>query len=417
MEHHSIIACIVLLIFLFCVAVFFSAAETSMMSLNRYRLRHLVRKKNRAAMRVDQLLEYPDRLLGVVLIGNTVANIVASAVMTYLAVHLWSQFGIAMATVFLTCMILIFGEIMPKTIAATHPQRTAFHLSLVLSWILTLLYPLVWLANSVVNAILKLLRVPFKKVSLEHLSSEELSTVVSEAAKSIPAIHQDMLLAILSLENVTVNDIMLTRQHIIGIDLEDNWQTIYKAIINTRYSRLPIYKGDINHVKGILDIRNALSLLKQERFTKQSLVALGETPYFVPEHTPLHTLLRNFRVFKVRMGLVVDEYGEIIGLVTMEDILDEIMGKFSTGVGVGRIAGVKVESDGSYLVNTSVNLRDLNRAINAEFPTTGPKTLGGLIMEYLETIPDANVCMELANLRMEIISIKENRISEVRIWK
>ncbi len=413
-ELTTIILCIAL-VALILLSGFFSSSETAMMALNRYRLRHLARNKHRAAMRVSQLLERPDRLLGVILIGNTFANILASSLATVLAVHYFGDVGIAIATFLLTFIILIFAEVAPKTFAATHPQSIAFLVSLPLKMLLKIFYPVVWSANFLANGILKLFKVRAPAASVEHLTSEELQTLVREAGDKIPDTHQDMLLAILELEKITVDDIMIPRNEIVGIDLEDDWSITHKKIIEGQHTKMPVYEGDINNIKGILHVRQALNLLSKNLLTRKSILQTLKEPYFIPESTPLHIQLLNFRNVKNRTAFVVDEYGDILGLATLEDILEEIVGEFTTNI-PDLHKEIKKLSDGHYVVDAGITLRDLNKQIHTHFDTKGPKTLSGLIIEELEMIPEPGIGLKIAGYPMEVLKVSHNRIEQVKIY-
>lgn len=414
MATTTVIILLIALVVLIFLSGFFSSSETAMMALNRYRLRHLARNKHRAAMRVSQLLERQDRLLGVILIGNTFANILASSLATVLAVHYFGDVGIAIATFILTFVILILAEVAPKTFAAAHPQRIAFIVSLPLKILLNLFYPIVWSANFLANGLLKLFRIPIKRDSVEHLTSDELGTLVKEAGDKIPDTHQDMLLAILELEKVTVDDIMIPRNDIIGIDLEDDWSDIHKQITCGEHTKMPVYIGDIDNIKGMLHVRKALNLLSKSQLTKETILESLNEPYFIPEGTPLHTQLLNFRTVKVRTAFVVDEYGDIQGLATLEDILEEIVGEFTTDIPAIH-KEIKKQADGSYIVDAAITVRELNKQTNMNFDTSGPKTLSGLIIEELEMIPQQGVGLKISGHPVEVLKVENNRIESVLI--
>lgn len=405
---------IILLIFLILLAAFFSAAEISMVSLNRYRLRHM-RKKNRAAMRVSKLLERPDRFLGVVLIGNNFANILASAIATIIAVRLWGDIGVALATVFLTLIILIFAEIAPKTLAALYPERIAFSSSLFLQFLLTVLYPIVWIINGITNNLLRMFGIKLKRGGLDTISHEELHTLLREATGKTLSTSQDMLISILDLQKATVNDIMVPRNELIGIDMNEEWEKILQQLTISQHTRMPVYRETIDQVEGMLHLRDVLNLAAQNRLTKKNLLAIMDKPYFVPINTPLNVQLMNFRLRKLRSALVVDEYGEIMGLVTLEDILEEIVGEFTTNLAATHKHVVR-QRDGSYLVDGSLTIREINRLKHWQLPTEGPKTLNGLIIENLEMLPIPGVCLRLAGYPIEIIEVEENKINTVKIW-
>ncbi|OGT30255.1 MAG: magnesium/cobalt efflux protein [Gammaproteobacteria bacterium RIFCSPHIGHO2_12_FULL_35_23] len=419
--HFNLLFLIIVLILLILVSAFFSCSETGMMALNRYRLRHKVREGNRTAQRVQRLLERPDRLLGVILIGNTFANIFASALATVIAVKLLGEAGIIIATILLTFVILIFGEITPKTLAALYPEKLSFIVSFPLWILLKLLYPLVWCATSVANGILRLfnIRVKNKRIA-ERLNKEELRTVIHESITNIEGSkgkepHREMLLSVLDLENITVNDMMIPRNKIIGIDLNDSWEKIVKKLILIDHAQVPIYYGSIEKVVGIFPLRDALQLMNNNRLTKKEMVRVAYQPYFVPEGTPLHTQLQQFRDNKVRLALVVDEYGDILGLVTVKDILEEIVGELDNSVAAIQSLVIP-QSDGSYLVSGSVSVRELNKFMSWNLPVSGPKTLSGLIIEELEAIPESMMSLIINGYRIEVLEIKANKVVKTKVY-
>ncbi len=404
-----------LLVFLILLSGFFSSSETGMMSINRYRVRHLARiKKYRAARRVLRLLERPDRLLGVILIGNTFANVVASAVATILAVHWFGDFGVVIATIILTMVILIFSEMAPKTLAAIYPQKIAFFVSFPLSIMLAIIYPLVWAATFVANNLLRCFGVKVRSLQTDELSKEELRTVVNEATNKLPIKHQSMLLGILDLDKATVEDIMVPRNEIVGIDLSDSWDAIMDKLLFSQHTRLPVYRDDINQVEGVVHARKLLNLMSHDKLNLESLEEIKDDVYFIPESTPLTTQLINFQRAERRTGLVVDEYGDVLGLVTLDDILEEIVGEFTTDFAKTN-QEIHEQANGSYLVDGSINIRKLNRALNLTLPTEGPKTLSGLIIEYLEFIPRQGTGLRLSGYPMEIIQVKDNTIKTAKI--
>lgn len=414
MDSISINTLLLSLFVLIVLSAFFSSSEIGMMALNRYRLRHMALKKIRGAVRVKRLLDRTDRLLSVILIGNTFANILASALMTIICVRLFGDVGVAIGTIGLTFVILIFAEIAPKTVAALYPERVAFLASVPLSLLQRLFAPLVWLANGITRVLLRLCRIDVNPKKSEHLSGEELRMVVHEAGTLIPSEHRKMLLSIFDLEKVTVEDIMVPRSEISGIDLSDDWDDILEQLENSQYTRLPIYEESIDKVKGVVHLRSVLNLLADNKLNKESLLSIAESCHFIPEATPLNTQLLNFRKEKTRIGFVVDEYGDIDGLATMEDILEEIVGEFTTDV-ADVIKEVYPQSDGSVIVDASISIRDLNRSMQWKLPTSGPKTLNGLIIEYLEFIPASSVGLKIENYPMEVIQTSPHRIKTVRI--
>ncbi len=403
------------LVLLLILSAFFSSSETGLMSINRYRLRHLAKEQHAGARRVSKLLERPDRLIGLILLGNNFVNILASSLATIIALRLGGEAAIAVGAGLLTLVILIFSEVAPKTLAALHPEKIAFPAALVYLPLLKLLYPLVWVVNMIANGLLRLVGVsPVDERGNQHLSREELRTVVNEAGALIPKRHQHMLLSILDLEKVSVEDIMVPRNEIVGIDLEDEWSEILELLVHSQHTRLIIFEGDIDNIVGMLHVRNALHLLSQGTLDKEGLRELCRDPYFIPEATPLNTQLLNFQRQERRIGLVVDEYGDIQGLVTLEDILEEIVGEFTT-VPSASSRDVHPQEDGSYLVDGSVNVRELNRLMQLELSTEGPKTLNGLILEYLENIPEPGTSLKIAGYPMEIVQVADNSVRTVRI--
>nr|VFJ60445.1 MAG: Mg2+ and Co2+ transporter CorB, contains DUF21, CBS pair, and CorC-HlyC domains [Candidatus Kentron sp. FM]VFJ71070.1 MAG: Mg2+ and Co2+ transporter CorB, contains DUF21, CBS pair, and CorC-HlyC domains [Candidatus Kentron sp. FM]VFK12499.1 MAG: Mg2+ and Co2+ transporter CorB, contains DUF21, CBS pair, and CorC-HlyC domains [Candidatus Kentron sp. FM] len=395
-------------------SAFFSGSETGMMALNRYRLRHLVKHKHRAAIRTTELLERPDRLIGLILLGNNFVNLLASALATVLAIRIWGEAGILIATLSLTAVILIFAEVTPKTLAVLHPERIAFPASVLLKPLLTVFYPGVWVINWLSNGLLRLVGIRPQKTATDKLTGDELRTVVNEAGALISKRHKQMLVSILDLDTVTVDDIMIPRNEVSGIDLEDTVQDIREYLINNRYSRVPIYRGDITNVLGVVRTRELLTTARHNRFDGEHLIPYAREPFFVPAGTPLHTQLVNFQRHRERMGLVVDEYGDIQGLVTLEDILEEIVGEFTTDP-ASSIPDVHPQADGSYLVDGSASIRALNRTMRWELPVDGPKTLNGLILEHLETIPEAGTSMLLAGYPINIIQTRGHVVKTVRL--
>ena len=406
-----------LLFLLICLSAFFSSSETGMMSLNRYRLSHQANSGDSRARRVVRLLARPDRLIGVILIGNNFVNNLAASIATIIAIHFFGEVtGPAVATALLTITVLIFAEVTPKTYAAVKPERIAFPASRVLEPLLRLLYPLVWLVNVISNGLLKLLSVRSIEGGGDHLTRDELRTVVHEAGTLIPQRHQAMLLSILDLESVTVNDIMVPRHEVVGIDLDDDLEEILTQIRTSQHTRLPVYKGDINNIIGMLHLRNAARFLSRDEVTKAAIVQEAREPYFIPESTPLHTQLLNFQKQKRRIGIVVDEYGDVEGLVTLEDILEEIVGEFTTDV-AGMEQEIHPQEDGSYLIEGTANIREINKALGWQLPTDGPKTLNGLILEHLEAFPDGPACLQVGSVRMEILEVRDNLITAARCWQ
>jgi Mg2+/Co2+ transporter CorB len=392
----------------------FSGTETALMSINRYRLRHRARQGQRSARLAEVLLQRPDRLIGLILLGNNFVNIFASSLVTVIALRLGGEGAIAIGAGLLTLVILIFAEVAPKTLAALHPERIALPAALVYYPLLKITYPIVWMVNLMANGVLRLLGVRTELVQGHALSHEELRTVVSEAGALIPKRHQRMLISVLELQDVTVDDIMVPRNEIDGLDLDDDWEDLLEQITESQHTRLPVYRGDLDNVVGILHLRSVMGELAEDELSREHLVAKALEPYFVPEGTPLHTQLVNFQRAKRRLALVVDEYGDIQGLVTLDDILEEIVGEFTTDP-ADIYRDVQQEQDGTYMVSGAANVRELNRMMHWRLPTDGPKTLNGLILERLETIPEAGATLQLAGYLLEIVQTADNAVRSVRV--
>ena len=391
----------------------FSGSETGMMALNRYRLRHLSRAGHRGARRASRLLERPDRLIGLILLGNNFVNIAASSLATVLALRLLGETGIALAAGLLTLVILIFAEVAPKTLAALHPERVAFPAAHVLTWLLAVFQPLVIAVNWMANGVLRVLRLSPSGTDRESLSREELRTVVAEAGALIPRGHRQMLVSILDLEKVTVDDIMIPRNEINAIDLDDPPSEIFEQVVHSQHTRLPLYRGDVNEIEGVLHLRRVVAPPRENGLAAW-LRAQASEPYFVPAGTPLSVQLRNFQRAQERLGLVVDEYGDIKGLVTLEDLLEEIVGEFTTDP-ADHSADVHPQPDGTYLVDGSANVRELNRAMQWELPTDGPKTMNGLVLEHLEDIPEPGTSLMIAGYPIEIVQTTGNAVRTARL--
>ena len=404
-----------LLVVLLLLSAFFSGSETALMSLNRYRLRHKAREGHRGARIAEQLLSRPDRLLGLILLGNNLANFSAASLVAVIAFKIGGQPAVAIGTLFLTLAVLIFSETAPKTLAALHPERLAFPAAMIYYPLLKIAYPVVWLINAASNGILLLFGVRDKGNDLQSLSREELRTVVHEAGSRISSRYRQMLLSILDLEKVTVDDVMVPHNEIVGIDLDDDDDDIEDTIAASQYTRLPVYRDNIDEVIGILHLRR-LANLSHRKISKDALQQMLTEPYFVPEGTPLSTQLVQFQRRGERIAMIVDEYGDIQGVVTLEDILEEIVGEFTTDPANDENEVVKDGPD-TYIVNATANIRELNRSQDWELPTGGPKTLNGLIVELLETIPKPTTCLNISGYPIEIIETDDNRIRTVRIGR
>jgi len=397
------------------ISAYFSGSETGMMSLNRYRLRHLEKEKHKGAKRVSKLLKRPDRLIGLILIGNNLVNIAASAIATIIGLRLFGDMGVLIATIILTLVILIFAEVTPKTLAALYPEKIAFPSSILLSMLLKVLFPLVITVNWITNGILMLLGISSEQREQHSLSSEELRTVVHESGALLHEQDQSMLMSILDLEKVSVEDIMIPRSELVGIDINDDWKKIQKQLTQANHTRVLLYRDNIDDVVGYIHARDALKLLSKSQFTKATLLRAVREIYFIPESTPLNIQLLKFQHARERLGLVVDEYGDIQGLVTLEDILEEIVGDFTTTMTPTASDEVTLQPDGSYLVDGSASIRDVNKEMSLQLPTDGPKTLNGLIIEYLEDIPQNKLSVRIAGYPIEIVNVTGSMIKTVRI--
>lgn len=414
MDEIPISALLGALFFLILLSAFFSSSETGLMTLNRYRLRHLVKTGHRGAIRAARLLEKPDRLIGMILLGNNAVNLAAASLTTIIALRVGGETAIAIGTGILTLVVLIFAEVAPKTLAALHPERVAFPASLIYSPLLKLFYPVVWLVNLIANWLLAMLGVSSKNRGTLTLSREELRTVVYEAGTMIPRRHQNMLLGILDLEKVTVEDIMVPRNEITGIDIEDDWEEVQQQLRNSQYTKLPVFHNSIDHTIGFLHMRKVIRLMQQKDFCRDDLLNNIRETYYIPEGTSLNKQLLNFQRERRRIGLVVDEYGDIQGLVTLEDILEEIVGEFTTDPS-SVSQEIHPQEDGAYVVDGSIHIRELNRLLQWKLPTDGPKTLNGLILEYMETIPEPGTSLLLEGYPVEILQAKGNSVKTLRI--
>jgi len=397
-------------------SAFFSGSETGMMSLNRYRLRHQ-RKKSSGARRAAKLLAMPDRLIGLILIGNNAVNILAAIIANMLAIiYVGEAAAPWVATASLTITVLVFSEVTPKTIAAQNPEWFAFKASHILKPLLQLLSPLVWMVNKLTNAVISMLGFDPNKDRDDGLDTEELKSLVDISSHKISDSNQGMLKAILDLESVTVEDIMIPRNEINGLNMEASIEELMNSIVSSEYTRQPLYEGDVNNIVGIFHARKANHLLRSEKVTHNAIKRFSETPYFIPESTTLTNQLLNFKKARRRFAVVVDEYGEVQGLVTLEDILEEIVGDFTTNA-ADEIEEVIRRDDGSYLIHGAATIREINKATGWELPKDGPKTLNGLALEQLESIPDANVSFTINGYRFETEQINETVIKQFAVTR
>lgn len=404
-----------LLAFLIFLSAFFAGSETALMALNRYRLRHLAKSGNRGARYAEKLLLRPDRLIGMILLGNIAVHSASSVIVAYVTMKAFPDNPpLALATAVLTIFILIFGEIAPKTLSALHPERVAIPSSYIyipLQWISM---PVVWVVNLLSNGVLRMFGVSPEDAAQHSLSSEELRSVVAEAGALIPQRHQKMLLSILDLEKGNVEDIMVPRNEISGIDITEPWEKVLEQLTSSQHTRLPVFEGSLDSLKGVIHMRRVVPLVAESRLDPESLLAQAHEPYFIPEGTPLNQQLLNFQNQKRRIGFVVDEYGDIQGLVTLEDILEEVVGEFTSDPAT-RIKNVYADADGTFRVSGMVTLRSLNKNLSWKLPTDGPKTVNGLILEKLENIPEPGKQIEIGGYLFEITETRANAVKTARV--
>ena len=395
---------------------FFSSTETALMSLNRYRLRHRAREGSVGARTAERLLAQPDRLIGVILVCNNFVNSAAAAIVTVISLSLGGEAYAAIGVGIFTVVLIIFGEVAPKTYGALYPERLALPAALVYDVLLKILYPVVWTTNLLANGVLRLMGISREKAGATSLSREELRTVVAEASTVIPHRHQRMLMSILDLERINVEDIMVPRNEIAGLDVSDDWDDILDQLRDSRHTRIPVFDGSVDDLVGILHMKKVARLLARGELDRDQLVALARSrePYYVPEGTSLNTQLLNFQRQRRRVAFVVDEYGDVQGLVTLEDILEEIVGEFTSDTS-SLHKDVHKEKGGTFIVNASASVRTLNRKMGWSLPTSGPRTLNGLIIEYLETIPDPGTSLRVNDYSIDILQTGDNAVKTVRL--
>lgn len=416
MEHVSTSTLIIILILLVIISAYFSASETGMMTINRYRLRHQAKQGNRAARRVERLLEKPDRLLSLILIGNNLVNIVASALATIVGMRLYGNAGVAIATGVLTFVILIFAEVMPKTIAALYPQQVAFPSSFLLRPLAKICLPIVWAFNAITLILMRCIGIRGTVIRSDAVSKEELKTIVNESKGKLSRRNQDMLISILDLDKVSVDEIMVPRTEIFGIDINDDWKSILRQLTHSPHGRIVLYRDSLDDAIGMLRVREAYRLMiEKQEFTKQMLIKAADKVYFVPDSTPLNLQLVNFQRNNEKVGLIVDEYGDIQGLISVEDILEEIVGDFTTSMSPSLAEEVTWQPDGSLLIEGSANIREINKALNLALPEEGARTINGLLLEELGDIPTLNTLVTIGHYQFEVIAIGENVIKTVKL--
>lgn len=416
MEHISTTTLIVTLIIMVVVSAYFSGSETGMMTLNRYRLRHLAKQGNRAARRVEKLLRKPDRLISLVLIGNNLVNILASAIGTIVGMRLYGDAGVAIATGILTFVVLVFAEVLPKTIAAMYPEKVAYPSSLLLGPLQIIMMPLVWLLNIITRMLMRLVGIKTDNVISAALSKDELRTLVHESHSKISRRNQDMLLSVLDLEKMTVDDIMVPRNEVVGININDDWKSIVRQLTHSPHGRIVLYRDTLDDAISMLRVREAYRLMtEKQEFTKETLLRAADEVYFVPEGTPLSVQLVKFQRNKKKVGLVVDEYGDIQGLVTVEDILEEIVGDFTTSMSPTLAEEVTPQNDGSVIIEGSANVREINKAFNWTLPEDEARTVNGMLLEELQEIPANDTRVRLSHYDIDILDVQDNMIKQVRV--
>ncbi|URQ60124.1 HlyC/CorC family transporter [Pantoea alhagi] len=416
MEHVSTTTLIITLVVMILVSAYFSGSETGMMTLNRYRLRHKAKNGNRSARRVEKLLRRPDRLISLVLIGNNLVNILASALATIVGMRLYGNAGVAIATGILTFAVLIFAEVLPKTIAALYPEKVAYPSSLLLGPLQIIMMPLVWLLNTITRLLMRMIGIKSDGSISSALNKDELRTIVYESRSLMSRRHQEMLLSVLDLEKVSVDDIMVPRNEIVGININDEWKSIERQVSHSPHGRIVLYRDSLDDAVAMLRVREAWRMMTEKKeFTKENLLRAADEIYYVPEGTPLNVQLVKFQRNKKKVGLVVDEYGDIKGLVTIEDILEEIVGDFTTSMSPSLAEEVMPQSDGSVLIEGTANVREINKAFNWHLPQEEARTVNGMLLEELEEIPQAGTRIQINNYDIDILDVQDNMVKQIRI--
>ncbi len=405
-----LIASILILLFL---SAFFSSSETGMMALNRFRLKHLIKQKDKSAIRANKLLQRPDRLLGIILIGNNFVNILAAALTTILCLRLFGDSGVFIGSIILTMVVLIFAEVTPKTFAANYAEKVALPASIILKFLQKILYPLVWIVNFFSNSILKLFGVE-EKQSDDDLSPDELKSILENSGDLIPSRYQEMLLSVLELDKISIDEVMIPKNEVIGIDLSKDINEIKSFLESSKKEFFPIFDQNLDDIKGIIDLYGINSFLSSNKHDKDSLLDNSEEVYFALENTSLNIQLNNFQKDKKKVAIVLDEYGSVKGIIDIKDILEEIVGELADPHDEAKV-DIKKQKDGSYLIDASISVREINKRLGWNLPLSGPKTLNGLILENTETIPEANISLEIENYLIETILIKDNMIKFTKV--
>lgn len=415
MEHVSTTTLIVTLIIMVLVSAYFSGSETGMMTLNRYKLRHQAKSGHRGARRVEKLLRRPDRLISLVLIGNNLVNILASALATIVGMRLYGDAGVAIATGVLTFVVLVFSEVLPKTIAALYPEKVAYPSSVLLGPLQYVMLPLVWLLNTITRILMRMVGMKTDGSINSALSKEELRTIVYESRNLMSRRNQDMLLSVLDLEKVSVDDIMVPRNEIVGININDDWKSVARQLSHSPHGRIVLFRDSLDDCVGMLRVREAWRMMTEKEFNKETLLRAADEIYYIPEGTPLNVQLVKFQRNKKKAGLVVDEYGDIKGLVTIEDILEEIVGDFTTSMSPSLAEEVMPQNDGSVLIEGSANVREINKAFNWNLPEEEARTINGMLLEALEEIPQMKTRIQIGHYDIDILDVQDNMVKQVKI--
>ncbi|MEN4683773.1 HlyC/CorC family transporter [Pantoea agglomerans] len=416
MENVSTTTLIIILCVMVLVSAWFAGSETGMMTLNRYKLRHQAKNGSRPARRVEKLLRRPDRLLSLVLIGNNLVNILASALATIVGMRIHGDEGVAIATGILTFVVLVFAEVLPKTVAALYPERVAFPSSLLLVPLQYIMLPLVWLLNTITRLLMRVAGIRADGAINSALSKEELRTIVYESRSLMSRRNQDMLLSVLDLEKVSVDDIMVPRNEIVGININDDWKSVVRQLSHSPHGRIVLFRDSLDDCVGMLRVREAWRMMTEKKeFTKETLLRAADEIYYIPEGTPLNTQLVKFQRNKEKAGVVVDEYGDIKGLVTIEDILEEIVGDFTTSMSPSLAEEVMPQNDGSVLIEGSASVREINKAFNWQLPEQEARTINGMLLEALEEIPAIATRVQIGHYNVDILDVQDNMIKQVRI--
>ncbi|RWR01638.1 hypothetical protein ED28_12630 [[Pantoea] beijingensis] len=416
MEHVSTTTLIITLIIMVLVSAYFSGSETGMMMLNRYRLRHQAKNGHRAARRVEKLLRRPDRLISLVLIGNNLVNILASSLATIVGMRLYGDAGVAIATGILTFVVLVFSEVLPKTIAALYPEKVAFPSSFLLGPLQIIMMPLVWLLNTITRLLMRMVGMKTDGAITAALSKDELRTIVYESRSTMSRRNQDMLLSVLDLEKVGVDDIMVPRNEIVGINVNDDWKAIVRQLTHSPHGRIVLYRDSLDDAIGMLRVREAYRMMtEKKKFTKENLLRAADEVYYVPEGTPLSVQLVKFQRNKKKAGLVVDEYGDIKGMITIDDILEEIVGDFTTSMSPTLAEEVMPQNDGSVLIEGGANVREINKAFNWSLPEEEARTINGMLLEVLEEIPESGTRVQITHYDIDILDVQDNMVKQVKV--